>query len=149
MRQEYSRERHSTTHFLTYADNNAVGYFVKQGFSKEIMLERERWFGYIKDCDGGTMMECPLSNAISYTKFPEMIRKQRQAVDEKLKQYSTSHIVRAALTHVGCCAVFKAGRRERRAGRRVDGDFEMVFIGAVMYVHRQGAKESLRRDVLA
>ena len=47
-RQEFSRERHSTTHFLTYADNNAVGYFVKQGFSKEIMLERERWFGYIK-----------------------------------------------------------------------------------------------------
>jgi histone acetyltransferase len=104
MRQEFSRERHSTTHFLTYADNNAVGYFVKQGFSKEIMLERERWFGYIKDYDGGTMMECPLSNAISYTKFPEMIRKQRQAVDEILKQYSTSHIVRTALSHGGCCA---------------------------------------------
>ena len=40
---EYSREAHNTTHFLTYADNNAVGYFVKQGFSKEILLEREKW----------------------------------------------------------------------------------------------------------
>ena len=40
---EYSRDAHNTTHFLTYADNNAVGYFVKQGFSKEILLEREKW----------------------------------------------------------------------------------------------------------
>ena len=40
---EYSRDAHKTTHFLTYADNNAVGYFVKQGFSKDILLEREKW----------------------------------------------------------------------------------------------------------
>jgi histone acetyltransferase len=30
------------THFLTYADNNAVGYFAKQGFTKEITLEKDR-----------------------------------------------------------------------------------------------------------
>mmetsp|Transcript_4578 Transcript_4578/g.8623 ORF Transcript_4578/g.8623 Transcript_4578/m.8623 type:complete len:466 (-) Transcript_4578:221-1618(-) len=90
---EYSRERHKTTHFLTYADNNAVGYFVKQGFSKEILLERERWYGYIKDYDGGTMMECPLSDAISYTDFPKTIRMQREALDAKLRQFSNSHIV--------------------------------------------------------
>ena len=28
--------------FLTYADNNAVGYFAKQGFTKEITFDRER-----------------------------------------------------------------------------------------------------------
>ena len=28
--------------FLTYADNNAVGYFSKQGFTKEITFDRER-----------------------------------------------------------------------------------------------------------
>ena len=40
--QTYARERDHLTHFLTYADNNAVGYFAKQGFTKEISLERER-----------------------------------------------------------------------------------------------------------
>ena len=35
------------------ADNNAVGYFQKQGFTKEITLPRERWAGVIKDYDGG------------------------------------------------------------------------------------------------
>uniref|UniRef100_A0A7S0RDS6 histone acetyltransferase n=1 Tax=Pyramimonas obovata TaxID=1411642 RepID=A0A7S0RDS6_9CHLO len=90
---EFSRERHKTTHFLTYADNNAVGYFVKQGFGKEVLLERERWHGYIKDYDGGTLMECALSNVISYSDFPRMIRNQRTALDNKIREFSDSHIV--------------------------------------------------------
>jgi histone acetyltransferase len=28
-----------------------------QGFTKELTMERERWHGYIKDYDGGTLME--------------------------------------------------------------------------------------------
>ncbi len=39
-------------HFLTYADNYAVGYFRKQGFSKDITLDRSIWAGYIKDYEG-------------------------------------------------------------------------------------------------
>ena len=46
------------THFLTYADNYAIGYFKKQGFTKTVGLPPERWVGYIKDYDGGTLMEC-------------------------------------------------------------------------------------------
>jgi histone acetyltransferase len=63
-------------YFLTYADNYAVGYFKKQvrtlyyacyfhpftwlalqGFSKEITLDRTIWAGYIKDYEGGTIMQ--------------------------------------------------------------------------------------------
>lgn len=40
--QEFARARDHLTHFLTYADNNAVGYFAKQGFTKEITLEKDR-----------------------------------------------------------------------------------------------------------
>ena len=29
-------------YFLTYADNAAVGYFEKQGFTKEVTMPRER-----------------------------------------------------------------------------------------------------------
>lgn len=39
--QEYAKTQDQLTHFLTYADNNAVGYFSKQGFTKEITLDKE------------------------------------------------------------------------------------------------------------
>jgi histone acetyltransferase len=72
----YVTKEEGCTHLITFADNNAVGYFQKQarllwhaaccyaqgsvfcvclltscaaqGFSKEILLEREKWAGYIK-----------------------------------------------------------------------------------------------------
>ena len=39
---EYARTRDNITHFLTFADNNAVPYFIKQGFTREITLSRKR-----------------------------------------------------------------------------------------------------------
>lgn len=39
---EYARTRDRLLYFLTYADNNAVGYFQKQGFVKEISFDREK-----------------------------------------------------------------------------------------------------------
>lgn len=44
-------------HFLTYADNYAIGYFKKQGFTTDITLDRSVWVGYIKDYEGGTIMQ--------------------------------------------------------------------------------------------
>ena len=46
----YARERDHLTHFLTYADNNAVGYFAKQGFTKEITLDRDRVRLFLHEC---------------------------------------------------------------------------------------------------
>jgi len=50
--------KQSTTcmHFLTYADNYAIGYFKKQGFSKDVVLDKSVWMGYIKDYEGATVM---------------------------------------------------------------------------------------------
>ena len=50
--------RQGIEYFITYADNYAVGYFKKLGFSKIINMPKARYFGLIKDYDGGTMMEC-------------------------------------------------------------------------------------------
>ena len=36
--------------FLTYADNNAVGYFAKQGFTKEITFSGDRVCGSLNLC---------------------------------------------------------------------------------------------------
>lgn len=33
-------------YFLTYADNNAIGYFKKQGFSTYIKMSLDRWKEY-------------------------------------------------------------------------------------------------------
>ena len=56
----YNKEHENVTHLITFADNNAVGYFQKQGFSKEILLEREKWAGYIK-ARQSTTSSCSLS----------------------------------------------------------------------------------------
>eukprot|EP00249_Psilotum_nudum_P017446 c26328_g1_i2 orf=716-2554(-) len=90
---QYARDVDGLTHFLTYADNNAVGYFIKQGFTKEIEMEKSRWQGYIKDYDGGTLMECKIDPKLPYTDLPAMIRRQRQAIDEKIRELSNCHIV--------------------------------------------------------
>ncbi|KAL0458247.1 UNVERIFIED_CONTAM: Histone acetyltransferase GCN5 [Sesamum latifolium] len=90
---QHARDVDGLTHFLTYADNNAVGYFVKQGFTKEIYLEKEQWHGYIKDYDGGILMECKIDPKLPYTDLSTMIRRQRQAIDEKIRELSNCHIV--------------------------------------------------------
>ncbi|KAF5122444.1 Histone acetyltransferase GCN5 [Metarhizium anisopliae] len=53
-------------HFLTYADNYATGYFQKQGFTKEITLDKSPWMGYIKDYEGETLMLCSMLPRIRY-----------------------------------------------------------------------------------
>ncbi|KAD6120038.1 hypothetical protein E3N88_11378 [Mikania micrantha] len=90
---KYARDDDGLTHFLTYADNNAVGYFNKQGFTKDIYLEKERWHGYIKDYDGGILMECKIDPKLPYTDLSTMIHRQRQAIDEKIRELSNCHIV--------------------------------------------------------
>lgn len=80
-------------YFLTYADNYAVGYFQKQGFSKTISMPKERWDGFIKDYDGGTLMECSINHKVNYLNINGMIRQQRQEVYKRIKQVSNSDAV--------------------------------------------------------
>ncbi|KAI0268751.1 histone acetyltransferase GCN5 [Gloeopeniophorella convolvens] len=80
-------------HFLTYADNFAVGYFKKQGFSKDITLDRSVWAGYIKDYEGGTIMQCTMLRRVDYTDTREIVAQQREAILTKIRQMSRSHEV--------------------------------------------------------
>ncbi|MBW0524568.1 hypothetical protein O181_064283 [Austropuccinia psidii MF-1] len=91
--------KQSTTcmHFLTYADNYAVGYFKKQGFSKDVVLDRSVWVGYIKDYEGGTIMHCAMLPRIKYLEIPFILEKQKQAIKNKIKQVSQSHVVHKGL----------------------------------------------------
>ena len=84
-------------HFLTYADNYAVGYFRKQGFSKDITLDRSVWAGYIKDYEGGTIMECKMLPKVDYLHTQELVAQQREAILTKIRQMSKSHVVHPGL----------------------------------------------------
>ncbi|KAF8623073.1 hypothetical protein AX15_006491 [Amanita polypyramis BW_CC] len=88
----------SMMYFLTYADNYAVGYFEKQGFSKEITLDRSVWAGYIKDYEGGTIMQCTLLNKVNYLDKARILAAQQEAVMTKIRAMSKSHIVHKGLT---------------------------------------------------
>ncbi|KAF7376287.1 Histone GCN5 superfamily [Mycena sanguinolenta] len=85
-------------YFLTYADNYAVGYFEKQGFSKDITLERSVWAGYIKDYEGGTIMQCTMLRKVDYLDKPALIKKQQEAVMSKIREMSRSHVVYPGVT---------------------------------------------------
>ncbi|MCJ1312712.1 histone acetyltransferase [Agyrium rufum] len=80
-------------HFLTYADNYAIGFFKKQGFTKDITLEKLLWMGYIKDYEGGTIMQCTMVPKIRYLESGRMLLKQKEAVLAKIRAFSKSHIV--------------------------------------------------------
>ncbi|TRM69318.1 hypothetical protein BD626DRAFT_392727 [Schizophyllum amplum] len=80
-------------HFLTYADNYAVGYFEKQGFSKEISLDRAVWAGYIKDYEGGTIMQCTMLRKVDYLEKQTILRTQHEAVMTKIREFSHSEVV--------------------------------------------------------
>ncbi|KAI5123056.1 hypothetical protein M0805_000491 [Coniferiporia weirii] len=84
-------------HFLTYADNYAVGYFQKQGFTKQITLDRAVWAGYIKDYEGGTIMQCRMLPKVDYLNTQDLISCQREAILTKIRQMSRSHIVHSGL----------------------------------------------------
>lgn len=85
------------TFMLTYADNYAVGYFKKQGFSRQITLDRTVWGGLIKDYDGGTLMECRLiPEIVDYLSMRRLIGCQREALMNAIQRKASEPFVRHA-----------------------------------------------------
>lgn len=82
---DYSNQQ-GIRHFLTFADEFAIGYFKKQGFSKEIKVARNIYSGFIKEYEGATLMHCELHPCIVYTQFSSVIRKQKEIVKELIMQ---------------------------------------------------------------
>ena len=67
-------------YFLTYADNNAIGYFKKQGFHKDIKMPKEKYKEYIKDYDGGTLMEAEIDDKIDYSNLSDILKQQKDCI---------------------------------------------------------------------
>ncbi|CAL1681482.1 unnamed protein product [Lasius platythorax] len=78
--------KNNILHFLTFADEFAIGYFKKQGFSKDIKLSKSMYQGYIKDYERATLMHCELNSKIVYTEFTSVLRKQKEIVKKLIYQ---------------------------------------------------------------
>ncbi|TPX62892.1 hypothetical protein PhCBS80983_g00073 [Powellomyces hirtus] len=89
---DYVREAFDTQHLLTYADNLAIGFFKKQGFTSEISLEKSIWVGYIKDYEGATLLQCTFFTKVKYMEIYSIYAAHRKAVFEKIKEASLSHV---------------------------------------------------------
>jgi histone acetyltransferase len=74
-------------YFLTYADNNAIGYFKKQGFHKNLKMPMEQWKDYIKDYDGGTLMEAEIDPKIDYSNLSEILKEQKKCIVKYCKKF--------------------------------------------------------------
>ncbi|KAH8370891.1 hypothetical protein KR093_005467 [Drosophila rubida] len=95
---DYSIQR-NIKHLLTFADCDAIGYFKKQGFSKDIKLARPVYAGYIKEYDSATLMHCELHPVIVNTQFIAVIRNQSEILKELIAQrHNEVQKVRPGLT---------------------------------------------------
>merc|ERR550539_1635405 len=93
-------------HFLTFADEFAVGYFKKQGFSKDLKLPKSVYAGFIKEYEGATLMGCELNPKIVYVEFTAVVRKQKEILKLVVKKQEQIRKVHPGLT------CFREGARE-------------------------------------
>nr|XP_057902749.1 histone acetyltransferase KAT2B isoform X2 [Doryrhamphus excisus] len=99
--------KHEILNFLTYADEYAIGYFKKQGFSKDIKVPKAKYMGYIKDYEGATLMGCELNPSIPYTEFSVIIKKQKEIIKKLIERKQTQ--IRKVYPGLSC---FKEGVRQ-------------------------------------
>ena len=99
--------RNGIFHFLTFADEFAIGYFKKQGFSKDIKLSKVVYQGYIKDYEGATLMGCELNPKIVYTEFSAVVRRQKEILKKLIERKQAQ--IRKVHPGLSC---FKDGVRE-------------------------------------
>ncbi|KAI1902474.1 hypothetical protein AGOR_G00045140 [Albula goreensis] len=99
--------KHQILNFLTYADEYAIGYFKKQGFSKDIKVPKAKYVGYIKDYEGATLMGCELNPSIPYTEFSVIIKKQKEIIKKLIERKQAQ--IRRVYPGLSC---FKEGVRQ-------------------------------------
>jgi N-acetylglutamate synthase-like GNAT family acetyltransferase len=133
---EYAK-RIGIYHFLTYADNFAIGYFKKQGFAREVLLEQRKWKGYIKDYDGATLLECVLHPKINYLDVRAMLKAQRDAVLDQIKLISHSHMSYPGLTF------FRHGKTQVRI-EDIPGIVAAGYKPSTATLHEKSLKDKLR-----
>jgi hypothetical protein len=68
-------------------------------------MPKERWVGFIKDYDGGTLMECYIHPNVDYLGTTDIVARQRAFIYSRLRQRSQAAVVYNASD------CFKGGKR--------------------------------------
>ncbi|KAF9529213.1 hypothetical protein CPB83DRAFT_927116 [Crepidotus variabilis] len=136
-------------HFLTYADNFAVGYFEKQGFSKDIALDRSVWAGYIKDYEGGTIMQCTMLDKVDYLDKAATFKIQQEAIMTKIRQLSKSHVIHQGLPQFqpGAPVDMKVDPKEVPGLRETGWTYELA--ASMAHVTGGGAIKTRMKNIMA
>ncbi|ORZ38898.1 Bromodomain-containing protein [Catenaria anguillulae PL171] len=95
---DYVRSTGDLRYFLTCADNYAIGYFRKQGFTTEITLDKAVWMGYIKDYEGATVMQCTLVPRVKYLDVHETLAQQKRDLYHRIFRYSRCNVIHPGLS---------------------------------------------------
>ncbi len=126
--------------FLTYADNYAIGYFKKQGFSKQVTMHRRRWGGFIKDYDGGTLMECTIHPGLDYLNAKRTINTQRALLLRRLYDVACGNAKVPKLTNRA--RLTKSGTEDQGGSSATAGAAQST--GAATASQRSRAREADR-----
>ena len=70
-------QKEGLQYFVTYADNMAIEFFRKQGFSQNQCMPEPRWNGYIKDYSSSTMMQCVIHPHVNYVDISDTLKNQK------------------------------------------------------------------------
>lgn len=83
-------------YIMTYADNSALGFFKKQGFTTKIKFDK--WVGQIKDYEGGTLVECRVFWEINYIYSLQTINEAMEKIFSKIKNVEELKIKRGPIS---------------------------------------------------
>jgi histone acetyltransferase len=85
---------------LTYADNTAIGYFQRQGFTREINLNPSSWRRCIKDYQGATLIHCTIMPDVDYLRINDVLAQQKRIVASLLPDYEVGTLNEWPVTEV-------------------------------------------------
>lgn len=77
---------------LTYADNSAVGYFKRQGFTLEINFNPDIWKHCIKDYQGATLIHCKINPDIDYLHLNTIVDRQKMLASSLMPDFEIHHV---------------------------------------------------------
>jgi histone acetyltransferase len=75
---------------LMYADNTALGFFLRQGFTREINFDPARWRGCIRDYEGATLIHCRILPDVDFLRIHDIIAEQKKLVVAMLPDYEAT-----------------------------------------------------------
>lgn len=120
---EYTSDKN--LYLMTYADNSAIGFFKKQGFT--LRPVSNTWKGYIKDYEGGTLMECKVLRDIQYLKKKALVKSLRDKIFKKMEEVNEYHILRAPNEKEGLAPILEKHRESMPKRTREDFLRDFIF----------------------